>query len=241
MQEDVTQNPRCPRVTFSDEEVQSFYKPWSKALVVKVLGKTFAFPTIKCRLENLWARKGHIQVSDVSNAFFLVRFADPEDYHNATFGGPWKIYDSYFSVARWSPSFNEEEPIRKILTWVRLPKLPIHYFNQLAVTRIGNHIGRTVRLDLATAEGARARYARVCVEVDLTKPLLGKYMIEDMTFYVEYESLDYICFGCGIYSHRIDGCLSALPKAPEEELATEDIIPHTNGETGRDTGEWMTV
>ncbi|CAN1762613.1 hypothetical protein LINPERHAP1_LOCUS8451 [Linum perenne] len=201
MQEDVTQNPRCPRVTFSDEEVQSFYKPWSKALVVKVLGKTFAFPTIKCRLENLWARKGHIQVSDVSNAFFLVRFADPEDYHNATFGGPWKIYEH----------------------------------------RIGNHIGRTVRLDLATAEGARARYARVCVEVDLTKPLLGKYMIEDMTFYVEYESLDYICFGCGIYSHRIDGCLSALPKAPEEELATEDIIPHTNGETGRDTGEWMTV
>ncbi|CAN1141197.1 hypothetical protein LINPERPRIM_LOCUS25337 [Linum perenne] len=28
-------------------------------------------------------------------------------------------------------TFNEEEPIRSILTWVRLPKLPIHFFNHL--------------------------------------------------------------------------------------------------------------
>ncbi|CAN1165050.1 hypothetical protein LINPERPRIM_LOCUS33532 [Linum perenne] len=34
-------------------------------------------------------------------------------------------------------------------------------------------------MDLATSEGAQARYTRVCVEVDLTKPLLGKYMIGD--------------------------------------------------------------
>ncbi|CAN1334533.1 hypothetical protein LINPERPRIM_LOCUS36440 [Linum perenne] len=50
-----------------------------------------------------------------------------------------------------------------ILAWVRLPRFPIHYFNHLAVTRIGNYIGKTARIDLATTEGARARYARVCV------------------------------------------------------------------------------
>ncbi|CAN1120803.1 hypothetical protein LINPERHAP2_LOCUS416, partial [Linum perenne] len=150
------------------EGVPGFYKPWSKALVVKVLEKTFAFGTVKCKLESLWARKGPIIVSDVANAFFLVRFSDPDDYRRAAFEGPWKIFDYYFSVA------NEEEPIKSILTWVRLPKLPIHYFNRLVVTRIENCIGKTVRLDLATEKGARARYARVCVEVDLSKLLLGK-------------------------------------------------------------------
>ncbi|CAN1149042.1 hypothetical protein LINPERHAP2_LOCUS16804 [Linum perenne] len=50
------------------------------------------------------------------------------------------------------------------MTWVRLPKLPIHYFNHVAVNRIGNYIGKTMRMDLATSEGARARYARVCVD-----------------------------------------------------------------------------
>ncbi|CAN1148245.1 hypothetical protein LINPERPRIM_LOCUS37974 [Linum perenne] len=49
----------------------------------------------------------------------------------------------------------------------------------VALSRTGNFIGRTVRLDLATKEGPRCKYARVCVEIDLTKPLLSKYMIED--------------------------------------------------------------
>ncbi|CAN1164602.1 hypothetical protein LINPERHAP2_LOCUS25661 [Linum perenne] len=68
---------------------------------------------------------------------------------------------------------------------------------KIAVTRIGNCIGRTVKLDLATSEGARAHYAQVCVGVDLSKPLLGKYLLEDKTYYVEYESLENICFSWG--------------------------------------------
>ncbi|CAN1141094.1 hypothetical protein LINPERHAP2_LOCUS12263 [Linum perenne] len=165
MQTEAETNLLCPVISFSEEEILSFYKPWSKALVVKVLEKSFSFPVIKRRLESLWARAGRIQVSDRANSFFLVRFSDDDDYQRALFKGPWKI----------------------------------------AVERIGNHIGRTVRLDLATSEGDRARYARVCVEVDLTKPLLGKYIIEDKVFLVEYESLDNICFSCGMYGHKVDG------------------------------------
>ncbi|CAN1127839.1 hypothetical protein LINPERPRIM_LOCUS29861 [Linum perenne] len=131
---------------------------------------------MKRRLEFLWARAGSIQVVDMTNDFFLLRFSNEDDYNVAAFWGPWKIYDYYIAVSQWSPTFNEEEKIRSILTWVRLPKLPIHYFNTVVVSRIGNFIGRTVRLDLATKEGSRCRYARVCVEIDLTKPLLGKYM-----------------------------------------------------------------
>ncbi|CAN1125434.1 hypothetical protein LINPERHAP1_LOCUS10832 [Linum perenne] len=240
MQDDTFSNPRCPKISFTEEEVRSFYKPWSKALVIKVLEKKFSYQTVKRRLETLWARSGSIQVSDAANSFFLVRFSDQDDYQRAAFRGPWKIYDYYISVARWTPQFNEEEPLEKILTWVRLPRLPIHYFNQLAVTRIGNHIGRTVRLDLATTEGARGRYARVCVEVDISKPLIGKFMIEDRTFLVEYESLENICHHCGIYGHKIDNCSERV--VPQSDLETEaipeTIVPDKPEEVA---GSWMTV
>ncbi|CAN1120481.1 hypothetical protein LINPERHAP2_LOCUS218 [Linum perenne] len=124
----------------------------------------------------MWERSGIIQVCDLASNFFLVRFSEADGYKRAAFGGPWKIYDYYFTVAQWTPSFNEEDLIQKILTWVRLPKLPIHYFNSVVVSRIDNFIGRTVRLDLATAKGAGARYTRICIEVDLSKPLIGKYI-----------------------------------------------------------------
>ncbi|CAN1144475.1 hypothetical protein LINPERHAP2_LOCUS14120 [Linum perenne] len=124
-----------------------------------------------------------------------------------------------------------------ILAWVRLPRFPIHYFNHLAVTRIGNYIGKTVRIDLATTEGARARYASVCVEVDVSKPLLGKYMIEDRTFLVEYESLQNICASCGFYGHKNDGCptLSPTHSPPPQK---EDAVPAS---CEGDVGDWMVV
>ncbi|CAN1179209.1 hypothetical protein LINPERHAP2_LOCUS34079 [Linum perenne] len=200
MQEDSESNPRCPKISFSREEIQGFYKPWSKALVVKVLERSFSYPVIKRRLESLWARTGHIQVTDMSNAFYLVRFSDAEDYQKAAFGGPWKI----------------------------------------SVERIGNHIGRTVRLDLATSEGARARYARLCVEVDLTKPLLGKYMVDGRVFLIEYESLDNICFSCGMYGHKLGECPLNAPsvQVPSPESVAEPSAMPTADE---DSGSWMVV
>ncbi|CAN1191249.1 Uncharacterized protein At4g02000 [Linum perenne] len=239
MQEDETDNPRCPKIVFSDAEVKNFYKPWSKAIVVKVLEKSFSYLSIKKRLEFLWAKAGRIQVADLANSFFLVRFSSEDDYQRAAFGGPWKIFDYYITVGRWSPSFDEEEPIKKILTWVRLPRLPIHYFNEVAVTRIGNYIGKTIRLDLATSSGARARYARVCVEIDLTKPLLGKYSIDNRIYRVEYESLENICFSCGTYGHKEDRCPDkevAMPTGAAVERPHEEVKSPEG-----DVGCWMTV
>ncbi|CAN1158501.1 hypothetical protein LINPERHAP2_LOCUS22176 [Linum perenne] len=200
-------NPLCPVIAFSEEEIQSFYKPWSKALVVKVLEKAFSFPVTRRRLESLWARAGRIQVTDMANSFFLVRFSEEDDYQRALFKGPWKM----------------------------------------AVERIGNHIGRTIRLDLATAEGARARYARVCIEVDLSKPLLGKYVIEDRVYLIEYESLDNICYSCGMYGHKVAGCskivIPAPTPPPEKESGVEPPIikDAEQCEAVGNCGSWMTV
>ncbi|CAN1841917.1 hypothetical protein LINPERHAP1_LOCUS36675 [Linum perenne] len=112
---------------------------------------------------------------------------------------------------------------------------------RLAVTRIGNCIERTVKLDLARLEGARARYARVCVEVDLSKPLLGKYLLEDKTYYIECESLENICFSCGIYGHKLDACVPPTIPAQEGVSTEKDMNPPEAQDDEKVTGEWMTV
>ncbi|CAN1147346.1 hypothetical protein LINPERHAP2_LOCUS15828 [Linum perenne] len=243
MHDDSSPNPRCPRIRFSDEEIKGFYKPWSKALVVKVLERTFPYQAMRRQLEILWAKHGTIQVSDIANGFFLARFSNADDYNRAAFEGPWKMFDYYITVAKWSPDFNEEEPIKKILTWVRLPKLPIHFFNPVAVGRIGDYIGKTVRLDLATKDGSRARYARVCVEIDLSKPLLGKYVIEDRVLRVEYESLENLCYFCGVYGHKIYCCPSLAEDGTSlaQQAPPEKEKPSLDEDMKETAGEWMTV
>ncbi|CAN1821686.1 hypothetical protein LINPERHAP1_LOCUS29622 [Linum perenne] len=240
MQDDDIANPRCRRIHFSEEEITKFYKPWSKTLVVRVLEKSFAYPALKCRLESLWVKIGHVQVSDLSNEFFLVQFSSVNDYHRAAFAAPWKMFDYYITVACWTPGFNED-PVKKILTWVQLPKLSIQFFNHTMVNRIGNHMSKTIRMDLATSEGARGRYARVCVEVDLSKPLLGKYKIGDRVLYVEYESLENVCFHCRMYGHQLVACLSLSPTDGPSDPVEQSQKVDEPSEKENDTGSWMTV
>ncbi|CAN1797709.1 hypothetical protein LINPERHAP1_LOCUS21390 [Linum perenne] len=96
-------------------------------------------------------------------------------------------------------------------------------------------------LDLATTEGARARYARVCVEVDISKPLLGKYMIENRTFLMEYESLENICTSCGFYGHKSAECTPA-PAPASVETPKENPMTTTVEKPADDiVGEWMVV
>ncbi|CAN1188106.1 hypothetical protein LINPERHAP2_LOCUS39125 [Linum perenne] len=99
-----------------------------------------------------------------------------------------------------------------------------------------------IRLDLATAEGTRGRYARVCVEVDLTKSLLGKYMIEDKVFKVEYESLENVCFDCGLYGHKKESCSPTQTQQEKEngKTSTPTAAPDMEAKDP-DIGEWMTV
>ncbi|CAN1120271.1 hypothetical protein LINPERHAP2_LOCUS111 [Linum perenne] len=67
--------------------------------------------------------------------------------------------------------------------------------------RIGDRIGKTVRIDHTTLEASRGNFARICVEVDLSKPLLSKYRMRRRVRRIEYEGLHTICFTCGCYGH----------------------------------------
>ncbi|CAL1369995.1 unnamed protein product [Linum trigynum] len=90
------------------------------------------------------------------------------------FGGPWLLGDTYPTVHHWFKGFDPwTSEIKSTLVWVQLPELPVEFINAEAVMIIAKLIGRPVRVDRATEAGARAKFARACVEVNLTKPLLS--------------------------------------------------------------------
>ncbi|CAN1153236.1 hypothetical protein LINPERHAP2_LOCUS19278 [Linum perenne] len=87
---------------------------------------------------------------------------------------------------------------------------------------IGDRIGKTVRIDNTTLEGSRGNFARICVEVDLSKPLLSKYRMRRRVRRIEYEGLHTICFNCGCYGHKGDAC----KQEPEAEAEVTDFQPN---------------
>ncbi|CAN0830922.1 hypothetical protein LINGRAHAP2_LOCUS1567 [Linum grandiflorum] len=173
MVDDEEDDPLCPQICFTAAEKASFRRPWRSALVVKGLGRNVPYLPLARRLNFLWAKHGNIQISDLKNGCYLVRFRCHEDYEGAE-------------------------------------------------------------------AGARGKYARVCVEVDLSKRLLPKYKVEGATYLVVYEGFHKICTNCGMYGAPSHLCQCCKPKVVDL-MIPEQVEPQQNRDSsnGKVFGEWM--
>ncbi|XP_015955326.1 uncharacterized protein LOC107479731 [Arachis duranensis] len=190
---------------------------WGKE-PVKLLGRKVAYGILKRRLDTMWAKSGGINLIDVGNGFFVVRFYSEEDYWNVLEGGLWLLFDHYLTIHQWAPDFNAfGAEINKVTAWVRLPDLPIEYYDKQFLETVGDQIGKTLKVDMNTANRSRGKFARLCVELDLSKLLEAKYIVNGSTYYIEYEGLHMICFSCGRFGHVHDSCMNTSGQANSRE------------------------
>lgn len=99
--------------------------------------------------------------------------------------------------------------------WLRIPLLPLEFHDEECMEIIAQKLGKLLKIDKNTSEAKRASYARICVEIDLSKPLTPSIAIGKYDYFIEYEHVHLICFSCGRVGHRKDAC-NANP-APEKE------------------------
>lgn len=53
---------------------------------------------------------------------------------------------------------------------------------------------------------SRRKFARICIEVDLSKPLKPFVEVDYVAYNVVYEGISLICFECGCFGHAKDKC-----------------------------------
>ncbi|KAI9118873.1 hypothetical protein K1719_010318 [Acacia pycnantha] len=171
-----------------------------------------------------------------------------EEEAETTLGGKWEALgdaDAYLNVAYWRPDLNPKKgKIESVVAWVRLPDLPAPLFDKKFLLNLGNSLGRAIRLDVHTAQRARGKFARMCVKLDLTKPLVPEFNVEGQILGVEYESLGLICSKYGQVGHSKQGCEQFHKKGCEgsmevEEQARNKKVAETDGEGSE--GKWKIV
>ena len=172
------------------EEKQWIRAPWVKALIVKVFGKIVGFTFLQSRLLSMWKPVGRIDIVDLDKEFYLVRFYSKDDYDAILDKGPWFIGENFLSILPWEPNFKPSTAIvSSIATWIRLNELPIEYYEANTLKRIGTAIRNVLRIEGHIAMEVRGRYARLCVQVDINKPLITSILIRDIEQSVSYEGI----------------------------------------------------
>ncbi|MCH79492.1 hypothetical protein A2U01_0000242 [Trifolium medium] len=232
----------CPIFKFSEKEEQRIQRPWKQGVIVQLLGRKIGYKALETRLKQMWVRRGIIQIVDLSHDFYLVTFTSWEDQCRAMMEGPWLIYDHYLVVRPWSPNFNPATAVTtSTAVWVRFSGLPIEYYDARILHFIGNRIGKTVKVDKNTLLQERGKYARLCVEVDLSKPLLAMFTLKERQYKVEYEGLHLLCLNCGRFGHYVEGCPEIVKTAGEKGGGEKGVVNNEGASMTRAEGPWTIV
>ncbi|XP_016206877.1 uncharacterized protein LOC107647304 [Arachis ipaensis] len=141
----------------------------------------------------------------------------------------------YLLVQRWRPLFNPcANDFQRIAVWVWIPDLPVELYTQPFLWKVRGKIGSMLKIDQTTSIHSREKFARLCVEIDLWRKLVPAIEVLGREFRIEYESLHFICFGCGRYGHKRKECPDGgvTNAKMHSQAATTETIPmvKANGE-----------
>ncbi|KAK6120615.1 hypothetical protein DH2020_045648 [Rehmannia glutinosa] len=159
---------------------------------------------------NVTASTSHQSWSFANPSHIIIKLHLEEDYNKLWMGTIWSLGDCPMRVFKWTPLFNPkmEAPLAPVR--IRLPGLPIHFFNHNALFAICEVTGTPLQVDSLTATRSRLSMARVCVELDLLKEKIPEIILEFAgTTHVQkivYERIPNYCIHCKHIGHSIEGC-----------------------------------
>ncbi|KAL8171346.1 hypothetical protein V2J09_023150 [Rumex salicifolius] len=198
-----------PSMIIEPDLVESLALRWKHSLVIKILGRPIAFQAFERKLREIWRLDGRFSITDLTNGFSVVRFELEDDFNRAFMDGPWTIFSQCLMVRHWTTDFDLDcDTIQSICAWVRISILQFVFYNEGVIRNIVSYIGRPVRVDRNTSNIVRGGFARVCVELDLSKRLQGAILVNGKMVLLEYEGLGEICIGCGKQGHLVQNCSS---------------------------------
>ncbi|KAK9999219.1 hypothetical protein SO802_018822 [Lithocarpus litseifolius] len=211
------------RVNLSKETKIRIRGAWDNALIVKVFGRTVGFHYMHRSVMSLWKPQGRVDCMDLGRDFFLFKFEAKDDMDRVLSDGPWFIGGHFVAIRLWEPNFKASMAVvSTVAVWVRLNELPVEYYDAAALREIGSAIGPVLKVDTNTASGTRGRYARLCVQIDLSKPLVRTIQVGKLIQGVLYEGIGALCFACGRVGHRNDGCPHVI-RGPEEGNSAKQV------------------
>lgn len=171
----------------------------------------------------------------------MIKFELIADKDKMIFEGPYMIGSRPIIVKEWTSDFSfEKEVLREVPLWVRLPKLPLTCWSGDSLSRIGSVIGKPVCADKCTSKQQRISYARLLIEVDITKPLVYKVQIEGekgmvMEHQVYYEWAPMFCQKCHKIGHI---CKEKKPKVPQKQWQQKDKGKGVMVENAKENEGW---
>jgi hypothetical protein len=135
-------------------------------------------------------------------------------------------------MEKFSP---EKEDFAHAPVWIHLYSLPQEFWLEEILAGIGNTIGVYVKSSEATKQRRYTSYARICVYLNISKPLPGsialEYHDEEWSQTIDYEHIPFRCRKFHEHGHLFRDCpLNTMGKVDNPEASkSRDDFTHVAG------------
>jgi hypothetical protein len=170
---------------------------------------------LKAKLTQLWKPACPWHLVSLGRGFYEFQFTSYEDMRLAWSMGTINLKPGILRLSKWTNDFNTYAPRQThAQIWVRLMELPQEYWRQRTLFEIASAVGTPLTLDEATNHRAFGHYARVLVDIDLSRRLFDEITVRDgyeFKLEVVYERLPAFCLHCITIGHDLSSCRWLLP------------------------------
>lgn len=158
-----------------------------------------------------------------------------------------------FRSFRWTPDYSPKSESKFASVWVRLTGLPLTLYDSSIIAAIVSSFGYFMVVDDRTKACVSLKYARVCVELDVTQPIPDAVWISllDNKGYwknVEMETNLAYCSKCHLHGHSLASCRKAKRKqthgvqpAPVNPVEVKPVRPAITKPAIEPLDQWVPV
>ncbi|XP_075108979.1 uncharacterized protein LOC142180802 [Nicotiana tabacum] len=167
-------------VKLEQEDIEEESEKWKMAIIMYVIGDSPSMEAAERFLVTQWRFAEKHQVYYHNDDYFVIRFKSIEDKEKVLLSEPNTINNRPVIMKEWSADFNfQNEVLKTIPIWVKFPKLPLSCWGMKSLSKISSGLGTPVYADECTTNIARISYARVLIEMNITRPLPTSITVQD--------------------------------------------------------------
>ncbi|KAL9676060.1 hypothetical protein QQ045_004273 [Rhodiola kirilowii] len=227
-----------PSIHFTTAEFDAGVALFKHSLVAKFTMGRPSTEEIRRVFKEHWPVKRRATVSDIWDSRHLMIILDSEeDAKVALTSQLRKVGHAMFRLFRYTPDYNPRRESTNTTNWVRLPGLHPGFVTRNYVAGIVNSFGYFLDLDDRTKACSTLRFARACVEIDVSKSIMEEVRItlsDGRMFWqkIEVEGNLSFCSHCNIHGHTVAECRKIkTPKNMDQSSHTAGRETHRGGET----------
>ncbi|XP_065848420.1 uncharacterized protein [Euphorbia lathyris] len=184
-------------------------------------------PDLKLKLNTIWGMNMKWKLISLGKGFFHIILNTADDLNSVWSKGALALKPGILRLSPWQPGF---DPVNhrstSVQIWVRLYNLPWEFWDKQIIADIARVIGVPLRFDKNTIDGEFGHFARILIELDLSKPLQKEIRVDTDNLIVWaqvfYENLPGFYSECNSVGHVMTNCRRVSDKGKPDRKAPID-------------------